>query len=86
MRLELGHLYHNYQILGIALFCLLGLDVIRNKPIVNKYQILVIKLFHILEPDASSTNSTNEDCVQLLNFDGHFFGLLALHVFVKNGH
>ena len=83
MRLELGHLDHNYQILGIALLCLLGLDVLKNKPIVNKYQILVIKLFHILEPDASSTNSTNEDWLQLLNFDGHFFGLLALHVFVN---
>ena len=31
----------------------------------------------------SSTNSTNEDWLQLLNFDGHFFGLLALHVFVN---
>ena len=27
---------HNYQILGIALYCLLGLDVLKNKPIVNK--------------------------------------------------
>ena len=37
---------------GDSLVCLLGLDVLKNKPIVNKYQILVIKLFHILEPDA----------------------------------
>ena len=31
----------------------------------------------------SSTNSTNEDWLQLLNSDGHFFGLLALYVFVN---
>ena len=29
--LELAHLDHNYQILMIALFCLLGLDVLKNK-------------------------------------------------------